>query len=215
MDRGIMKYVALDIGNVLVHADFSYFIEDLSKQFNMSLDEAKYFMNRSQKLHDLGLTTMRDEIRNHLNVRSEILLDELVGSWNDCIDPEKLILDKLHSMQNDGLQIALLSNVGPEHAKRMEHILGYKGFIGRCVKYFSCYVGARKPTSIYYQSFLQLYPEWKGCGYIDDLQENLDTSKQFGFRTFCFNLEQDMPRGPNFTKHFDRKIEEIEEFILA
>jgi hypothetical protein len=33
-------------------------------------------------------------------------------------------------------------------------------------------------------------PEFKGCLYIDDLQENLDTSKQFGFKTFRLALDE-------------------------
>lgn len=210
-----MKYVALDIGNVLVHADFTLFVNKLSKQFNMFFEDAKHYMNSSQKLHDLGLTTMRDEIKK-LGVKSELLMNELINSWDDSIHPERLILDRLCNLQrNEGLQIALLSNVGPEHAKRMEKILDYQGFIDRCVKYFSCYVGVRKPSSIYYQSFLQLHPEWKGCVYVDDLQENLDASKPFGFRTFQLSLADDLPKGPVRGTAYPFNWAKLEELILA
>jgi len=44
-----MKYVALDIGNVLCHVDFSEFLNQLSAELNMTLEDAMYFLNRSQK----------------------------------------------------------------------------------------------------------------------------------------------------------------------
>lgn len=215
MDRGTMRYAAFDIGNVIVRADFNFFIGELSKQFNMSLEDAKYFMNRSQKLHDLGLTTMKDELRNNLNVKSEPLANGLVNVWNYCINPELFIVDRIHHlMKTENLQVALLSNIGLEHSKRMPIILNRYGFFDKCVKYFSCHVGARKPSSLYYQSFLQLHPEWKGCVYVDDLQENLDASKPFGFQTFHFSLEDSCPE-KSWRGTVPDKWLQIEEAILA
>jgi len=204
-----MKHVALDIGNVLVHADFKGFISKLSKTLNISLEEATYFMNRSQKLHDLGLTVMRDELADHLKVKSQPLMDELVGAWNSCINEDVSTVSQInHLMKKNKIKVALLSNVGIEHSQRMAGILNRDGFFDRCVKYFSCQVGARKPSSLYYQSFLQLHPEWKGAAYVDDLQENLDASKPFGFRTFRFSLEE-----TNVFNYTD-KLQELEDFIL-
>ena len=60
-----MIYVAFDVGNVLVHSDFNPFLRQLSKSLNLTLEEATYFMNRTQTLHDLGCTHMADELRDH------------------------------------------------------------------------------------------------------------------------------------------------------
>ena len=49
-------YVCLDIGNVLCHVDFNVFLADVSESLNVTTEDAMYFLNRSQKLHDLGLT---------------------------------------------------------------------------------------------------------------------------------------------------------------
>jgi FMN phosphatase YigB (HAD superfamily) len=35
------------------------------------------------------------------------------------------------------------------------------------------------------------YPEFRGCYFIDDRQENLDMAKQFGFRTIQLDLSKD------------------------
>jgi len=210
-----MKYVALDIGNVLVNVDFQGFLRKLSKRLNITLEEALYFMNRSQKLHDLGLTVMKDELIDHLKIRSEVLREELIDDWNNCITPADWMLEKLDTWCTEhDLQVALLSNVGLEHAVRMSQVLNHNGFFDKAVKHFSCHVGARKPTVLYYQSFLALHPEWKGCPYIDDLQENLDASQQFGFRTYRFALDE--ISGKNYIEEaFNYKMDELEKFILA
>jgi FMN phosphatase YigB (HAD superfamily) len=209
-----MKYVALDVGNVLVNADFTPFLKRLSSELNITMDEALYFMNRSQKLHDLGLTRMADELHDHFKIRSPITIQYLVEEWNAVIQPTDYILDIFNRLQDKhDLQIALLSNVGLEHSERMTYVLGHNGFINNAVKFFSCNVGARKPTMLYYHIFTQLYPNWYGCPYIDDLQENLDASVQFGFKPHRFALNEII--GTNYTEEkYNKAVEDLEKFIL-
>lgn len=214
-----MTYVALDVGNVLVHANFQKFIEKLSKTFNITMSEALYFMNRNQKLHDLGLTRMRDELGDHFKVRSEILMDELVADWNAVIVADKNVLGMMNRLKGiHGLKIAILSNVGTEHLIRMKEELDHEDFLKDTVGHFSCIVGARKPNTVYYHTFLELHPEWRGCPYIDDVQENLDMGAQFGFKPFKFSLEEvakpsnaDDPVPPYKLRD---KLKEMEKFIL-
>jgi hypothetical protein len=101
--------------------------------------------------------------------------------------------------------VALLSNIGVEHAVMMENTLKHGGFFPDAIKHFSCDVGARKPSMIYYQSFLWQYPEFKGCLYVDDLQENLDSGAKFGFRPFHLDLSK---------PGVDDKIREIEKIVI-
>ncbi len=213
-----MKYVALDIGNVLVHSNFNNFIRQLSKTLNMTIDEATYFMNRTQKLHDLGLTNMADELHDHFKIKSEVLMEELIKAWNDVIVPDKNVLRTLNNLKKKhDLKIALVSNVGLEHSKRMEEVLGYEGFIDGAVRHFSCVVGARKPNMTYYHIFLQLHPEFEGCPYIDDLQENLDMGAQFGLKPFKFSLEESNPDRADaipLPTTYQDKLKDIEKFIL-
>ena len=102
-----MKYAAFDVGNVLFNVNFPGFINKMSKTLNISVEDATYFMNRSQKLHDLGLTIMKDELIDHLHIKSSVLRDELIKEWNHCITPADWLLDKIEECcnQND-IQIA-------------------------------------------------------------------------------------------------------------
>lgn len=214
-----MTYVALDVGNVLVHANFDDFIKKLSKTFDITLAEALYFMNRNQKLHDLGLTRMRDELGDHFKVRSEVLMDELITDWNSVIVANRGVLSMMNRLKGiHGLKIAIVSNVGTEHLVRMKEVLDYEGFMDGNVGHFSCIVGARKPQMVYYHTFLELHPEWRGCPYIDDVQENLDMGAQFGFKPFRFALDEvakpNNAEDPVPPYKLRDKLKEMEKFIL-
>lgn len=201
-----MRFIALDIGNVLCHVGAQPFIELVSETFNTTIPEAARFLRRFQQVHDLGYTTMEDELKDHFGAKSPAIINKLVQAWNDSVKPNDQMIDRLNEMRiKHKLQVALLSNIGVEHAEMMKTKLSEGGFFPGAIKHFSCFVGARKPSSIYYQSFLLQYPEFKGCLYVDDLMENLEASRAFGFKTFHFTLED-----PNYPK----KILEIEKLIL-
>jgi FMN phosphatase YigB (HAD superfamily) len=200
-----MKYICLDIGNVLCTVDSVTFVQDLSETFNITFPEASRFLKRFQQIHDLGYTTMEDELKDHFNLKSPVTLAKLVKTWNDSVQPYAPIIEKLNDLRKEHhLKVALLSNIGLEHAAMMEHILKEGDFFHGAIKHFSCFVGARKPSMLFYQSFLLQHPQFEGSLYVDDLQENLDASKQFGFHTFHMSLE--LPG-------IDAKVTEIEKLI--
>ena len=200
------KYICLDIGNVLCTVAAQPFLEKLSEQFNVTIPEAHRFLKRFQQIHDLGYTTMEDELKDKFGVKSPGILQKLVQGWNDSVSPCLPMIDRLNYLRNEhDLQVALLSNIGVEHATMMEEKLAHGNFFPGAIKHFSCFVGARKPSMVYYQSFLMQYPEFKGSIYVDDLEENLNASKQFGFQTFHLSLEQ---------PGIEQKIEELEELVI-
>ena len=202
-----MKYIALDIGNVLCHVSTEPFLEMLSETFNVTIPEASRFLKRFQQIHDLGYTTMEDELKDHFGVKSPVTIQKLVKGWNDSVFPNLHILDRLNDMRDrHNLQVALLSNIGVKHAAMMEEKLAHNGFFPGAIKHFSCFVGARKPSMIYYQSFLTQYPQFKGCLYVDDLKENLHASTAFGFQTYHFTLED---------PDYESKVQEIEELVIG
>jgi FMN phosphatase YigB (HAD superfamily) len=171
---------------------------------NITIADGEYFLRRTQKLHDLGLTEMEFELRDHFKIKSSDLIEELLSDWNNCVTGNEYMLKQIASWKiKYDLRIALLSNLGLEHAKMMPYILAQGDFYKSSVKHFSCEVGARKPSLIYYQSFLQQFPEFYHSVYVDDLAENLEASKKFCFQTFQFSLEN-----ANINSELD-KLEEL------
>lgn len=200
-----MKYIALDIGNVICYADLQPFVNKISKTFNVTIAEASAWLRSFQQIHDLGLTTMAQQLKLNFNCRSEATITELENIWSNQIQPCYEMLHMLDDMgRKDNVKVALLSNIGVEHAAQMQKKL--KPLIDHAITHFSCDVGARKPTKLYYQSFLMEYPEFKGCLYVDDLPENLETGVNLGFRPHHFDLSKEFPS--SYTPNI-RKIKEI------
>jgi FMN phosphatase YigB (HAD superfamily) len=178
--------------------DISEFLGMLSSSFGVSVNEVRKFLNSFQRSHDIGLTTIRDEIESVFShavwsVDGDALLDDIMECWNRCLTLNTDMIKMLDGIKHEeGLEIALLSNIGFEHAKLVHESLSYDecGFFFSH-KHFSCEVGARKPTKLFYQSFLMQHPEFQGCWYVDDLQENLDAADEFGFRVTKFSLHDE------------------------
>jgi FMN phosphatase YigB (HAD superfamily) len=186
-----MAAIVLDIGNVLVNLDMMPFVNALSKQFNISELEASEFVRGVQRLQDLGLTTVSHELRHQFNIRSEVLIKDLLKAWDGIVTPNEQSIYGIELLiKSYKLDVAILSNIGPEHIYRFTHsVLGYNKIIWEnSIHHFSCDVGMRKPTRIYYHMFLEEHPQFKGAIYLDDLQENLDTGAKLGFKTFKYDL---------------------------
>ena len=201
------KYVALDIGNVLCHVNFDNLLKEISDTLNLTLEDSLYFINRNQKLNDLGLTNLKKELHDHTGIVSEVTISRIMTSWNETVYANPVVLGMFNKMiAENELQVALLSNIGHEHAHVMEHVLGVGGFFNHAIKHFSCDVGARKPTALYYQSFLMEHPEFEGCVYVDDVLENLTAGVRFGFQPYHFALDK---------MDVAQELPEIEKMILA
>lgn len=186
-----MKYIALDIGNVICYANLEPFVKEVSTTFNISMDEASRWLRGFQQIHDLGLTTMEQQLRKDFGCRSEPTIEKLSQFWSNQIHASVDMVNFLTELHFDhDTKIALLSNIGVEHAAQMSWKL--HPVMNFAIPHFSCEVGARKPTSLYYQSFLMQYPEFTGCLYLDDLHDNLKAASKLGFQSQHFELSPDV-----------------------
>ncbi len=190
-----MINLALDIGNVLSHVDFDKIVRVVSKELNISLADSLHFLNRVQKLHDLGLTNLSDELSDHFKIKSEVIIQDILYEWNRCINIDMDVIREIEKLQKKhGFEIALVSNIGVEHAKNFKDFYQRSTF-PKAIQFFSCEVGARKPTPIYYQTFLSMYPQFKGCIYLDDLDDNVAMGARFGMNARKFDLSS-FKKGP-------------------
>lgn len=184
-----MRYLAVDLGNVICEVKFDNFNKELSKTLNLSIEDVNYFLHRTSNLHDLGITRISDELINHYNIKSPVIIDNLVDKWNEVIVGHGRMLEFLEELLAEPIKIALLSNIGIDHALLMKNILG-ETIYNKSIRFFSCDVGARKPSFLYYKTFLDMNPEFKGCLYLDDKIENVEAGNKFGFNAKQFILDQ-------------------------
>jgi FMN phosphatase YigB (HAD superfamily) len=198
------NYVCFDIGNVLFHINFDPLLKRLSDLYGITKEEGNAFLNGNQKHCDLGLIMVRDEFVEQFHEKDGKVLDELFKLWKESIVvsySSMLLLDRL---REKGYKIALMSNIGHEHKVRVDN----DAVFSDCVKFLSCDVGARKPTLLYYKTFIEMYPQFKYAPYIDDIQENLDMGKRFGLKPIRFALDECNGKWLEATEELEKKIDE-------
>jgi FMN phosphatase YigB (HAD superfamily) len=199
-------YLAVDLGNVILNVNFTQFMSHLSKTLNVSIEDVWYFLNRTQKLHDLGLTQISDELRDHFKIKSSVIVDDLVASWNETISACPTMVNWLKEIVKNK-NVAILSNIGTEHLVLVKNILTNEIF-DNTVHFFSCEVGSRKPSLLYYKTFLDMYPDFKGCVYLDDRIENIESGNKFGLNSQHFVLDSYKTE-----QEIEEKLKEIEKLF--
>lgn len=185
-----MKKLAIDIGQVICHIDFTKFNKKLAEYANITEEEADAFLFNSQKSHDLGFSVLEKDLNNkfyNLNLGTE-QINEIIKLWHQTVRPNPIVVKWLEDLLLDGVEVALVSNIGYEHADTMKTLLA--PIYDNVIKFFSCEAGARKPTYVYYQTFLTMYPLFKGCVYLDDNMDNIATGNLFGFKSIPFDLSK-------------------------
>lgn len=184
---------AFDIGNVLCHFDINIFNNVVcylhSTYLNSSAENKKIsnYIDYIQKYQDLGITTVGQSFTNKFK-RLVNYSDEITKAWNDTLAPSEMMLNELDKLREEGIKIALLSNMGHEHLSHLREIC--PRMFKDTIQHISCEVGARKPSKLFFQSFLMDHEEFKGCVYIDDLNENLQVGKKYSFKTCQFDLKE-------------------------
>ena len=187
------RYLCLDVGNVLGRLDMKPFIKALEFYTGSSEELSYEYLAHIQKVQDLGLYSIRNELKYKFNVDSNVL-EALLESWNQILTPDERALNFYANMIDKfGLRVMIVSNVGIEHSKNFDVIFDKHSFFKKAIKHYSCFVGARKPTPVYYHLLNEMYPEFRGAVYVDDMVENLEMGERFGFRTHHLNLSEIAP----------------------
>jgi len=172
------KYVALDIGNVLFHVyleDFYNFL--LREEIFETIEETCEFCDSIQPSLDLGIHTIKESFHLRLGITGTSL--RLIHEkWLDIVRPSGDMLDLIDDLLVSGYHVALLSNIGFDHAAVVRDKCNV---FNKCIQHFSCDVGARKPTKLFFQSFI-LDHDWSlndKKPFFDDRRENVKASQPY------------------------------------
>lgn len=179
-----MKRVALDIGNVICQVYLDRFYNAMIQhKLVEQMKEAEAFVDGIQGPQDVGLYTVTQAIRRFYPSVTLAQLDYLHDAWMSTIEISKPAAKMIESLIDEGFTVALLSNMGRDH---MNYITK-QSFADDCIQWFSCKVGARKPTALYYQSFLLQY-DWKNVPFFDDRLENVEAAVDMGLNGKLFSI---------------------------
>ena len=183
-----MIFAAFDIGNVLCFFNIYRFTQKLSAITGISDDNAYFVLEHIQNMQDIGVTKVSHALKYRFPSMQQAELEELMACWNSTVTPSDMMMNFLGTLRHEGVKIALLSNMGPEH---LSHLRGaVPEMFENAVQHISCEVGARKPCKLYYQSFCMDHNDFSGSVYIDDVEDNLRAGKKYGFKVYNFNLDE-------------------------
>lgn len=182
--------VCMDIGNVLVHVNLNAFTEVITKIIPKNHDPM-LFLETIQALHDVGYITMRQALRDkyELSHASNDEVETLINVWNLVVERNEFMINFMKDLSSQGVRFALLSNMGHEHHEYLKKICPEIFELSE-IHFLSYQVGARKPSRLFFKTFVEDYNSWGGSIYIDDRIDNLVASKQYAFRTIHFELDK-------------------------
>lgn len=213
-------HVAFDLGNVLLNVDLKIFERALDAQLHKAvakkqidhpklLIDSETFLLRLQKPQDLGMMDLAEGLAIYYPFLEDTAIDALVKSWNQVVTPNEVMMNFVANLKDEGVKIAFLSNIGFTHLELLRKTL--PELLRGSVEHMSCEVGARKPSRLYYQSFLMDHADFIGGVYVDDLEANLKVGKQFRFKTFQFDLHAMMKESLSIRK---KELDKIKSYIM-
>jgi FMN phosphatase YigB (HAD superfamily) len=172
------RQVIFDIGNVLFHFDPTPLLE-LLIGLKIVKDEQmgwSFLGGSFQHSQELGLHNIKQSFYQFNPDLSQATLDEIQSRWLKTFYPSPQMIDVVEELLGKGYSVALLSNIGPDHAFFVRENCKT---LNRCIQHFSCDVGARKPTRLFFQSFLIHYGWGRDVKYFDDRQDNIDMGSDY------------------------------------
>ena len=187
--------ICFDLGNVIIECDVDKFYDQMKDYFS----EEKYkqliaMRDIIQTQHDLGIMTYRNFFEHFDASLSKENLNQILQLWDDAIQPNKEMVDMIYDFKkNHGKNsTAFLSNVGFEHSQKL--LKTCPDLFQDSLIHFSYQVGARKPTKLYFQSFLNEVPKHIKSNhlFIDDREDNCMMAQNLGFLSFQFSLKDDL-----------------------
>lgn len=180
------KFVAFDIGNVLCHVDIDGFFDFLvNRNVIKTKEQAEEFVSGIQYPQDLGLYNIKQGFYRFSPDITSSALKDLHDAWLHIVEPSDEMLGVLDDTLSQGYQVALLSNIGFDHAGVVRQICPV---FKSCYQHFSCEIGARKPTKLFYQSFVMHYGWPQGVVFFDDRCENVEAARPY-FNGIQFDLD--------------------------
>jgi len=181
-------HVAFDIGNVLCHFDPTIYNKELHRMIHHDVrfiywENVVPHLENMEKLDYLGMINRSKHLETTFRINNADYLNDI---WNSTVTINNQMMNFLVKLKDAGVKIALLSNMGPDHAKYLRE--KYPELFDKTIQHLSFEAGAFKPSKLFYQSFLMSNEDFAGCVYLDDVKENIISGTKMKFDAIHFDL---------------------------
>ena len=195
-----MQHIALDIGEVIFHVNLMPFYDELNKH-GINYEYSARFLEFYEQPLNVGLYTLEQCMDFHFGTfKMDAARHSILKAWDKCLTPNTGMFNFIENLKDNGVKIALLSNIGYEHATYLR--THYSELLNGCIQHFSFEVGAAKPHMLYFQSFLLNNEDFAGSLFLDDRKENVIAAakQKFDALQFCIS---DMEKPSDLKKFLD------------
>jgi putative hydrolase of the HAD superfamily len=180
-----IRFAYFDLGGVVFN--FSGGLEQISKDFNISLEDVRVFWKSRDDQICLGQLTPQafwQELVAHFGVGMSG--SNFLDMWIDHFEPVSETHEVMKKLQGNGVQLGLLTNIYPGvYEKAME-----KGVIPQLPYHAviqSCEVGLVKPDTGMFEIALQsANVQPAEIIFVDDRSENTDMASSLGWNVHLF-----------------------------
>lgn len=181
----MINTIVLDIGNVLAHFRWKEYLQDCGyeEEIKKRVADATIHSNRWREL-DRGVVgedvLMAECIEQDPGVEKEIrtIFQDIV----ELVKEYDFSADFVQDLKKNGYKVYLLSNFSKKLFEIDQHIFRFLNYVdGGIISYKVKHI---KPEPEIYQELINTYDiNPTEAVFLDDLQENLEGAKKFGFHT--------------------------------
>ncbi len=187
-----IKALLFDLGNVLLFFSHDRMREQLAVVTGLTVPEVRALLDeeRRQWRYEAGDVTT-DEILAlfQAKARRRFRKEELLHAASDIFTAHAAMLPMLRQLKERGLRLVIVSNTNEAHMLHAAPL--YECFTYFDEKIYSYAVKAMKPEPAFYEAALAVAGCAKDeCLFTDDLPENIEGARRFGFHGVLFTTAE-------------------------
>ena len=186
-----MKFLLIDIGNVLVDFDDRDLLAAVVQSTSHPLQQATAREPELDDLVEKGLISDAEYVIR-LNESKGLAwsIDELTEIWSHVFSLNEAGRELFEEAAQAGVSVYMLSNIAHFHINAIKR--NWPGFFDGAKGLFLSYqIGVRKPhADIYHHVLEALDAEGSQCFFIDDLPGNIEAARGVGMHAHLFVPEK-------------------------
>lgn len=193
-----IQVVVFDFGGVIAQANKQEITSFLRTTLDLDEDEIDALLKSRKRVlkHEINDTRFwRDFFCYHLG-KNDTAFYQWYPKWEEllvsCIEKKPGMETLIKQLRKKGFQVALLSNTTHQKASILRKHGYYKGFHPLVL---SCEIGADKPSSLAFKTFLDTaMVDPRDCLFVDDKPENVRAAREMGFDAVVFTGSEALVR---------------------
>ena len=189
------KAIVFDYGGVIIPVRMEEMKQDIARAFKISLGKARKVFAILNPMLRTGRIDEREYWKRFSRLVKRPLPQNVYRLWTKSFEPKvsNRMRNFLERLNNSSYKMAVLSNVIPSHAEKIDSVSGYDFFQYR---FLSCEVGLAKPDPRFYKHALKkMRAKPEESIFIDDTPGNLIPAEELGFKTVLAVSEAQVIKG--------------------